>query len=56
MWLVEKYSQGAAYNMLTRVLSSPDWLQVVVSGVVFLMIFMVSMAGSLRIYENKDIS
>jgi len=27
MWLVEKYSQGAAYNMLTRVLSSPDWLQ-----------------------------
>jgi ABC-2 type transport system permease protein len=56
MWLVEKYSQGAAYNMLTRVLSSPDWLQVVVSGVVFLMIFMVSLAGSLRIYENKDIS
>ena len=56
VWLVEKYSQGAAYNMLTRVLSSPDWLQVVVSGVVFLMIFMVSLAGSLRIYENKDIS
>ena len=56
MWLVENYSQGTAYNLLTRVLSSPDWFQAVVSGVVFLMIFTVSLAGSLMIYENKDIS
>jgi len=56
MWVVERYSQGTAYNLLTRVLSSPDWLQAVVSGVVFLMIFTVSLAGSLMIYENKDIS
>ncbi|MGB4505308.1 MAG: ABC-2 transporter permease [Syntrophaceticus sp.] len=55
MWLVEKYSQGTAYNLLTRVLSSPDWLQVVVIGVVFLMIFAMSLASSLRIYENKDL-
>ncbi len=56
VWLVERYSQGTAYNLLTRILSSPDWLQALVIGVVFLMIFVVSLAGSLRIYENKDIS
>ena len=56
VWLVDKYSQGTAYNLLTHFLSIPDWLQVVVVGMVFLLIFVVSLMGSLRIYENKDIS
>ena len=56
VWLVDRYSQGTANNLLTQFLSIPDWLQVVVVGMVFLLIFVVSLMGSLRIYENKDIS
>ncbi|HAF16758.1 MAG: ABC-2 transporter permease [Thermacetogeniaceae bacterium] len=56
VWLVEKYSQGTAVNLLTQVLNSPDWLWAVGCGVVIVTILLVSLAGSLRIYENKDIS
>jgi ABC-2 type transport system permease protein len=56
VWLLEKYGQGTAYNLLAQVFNSPDWLQVVGCSAVILTIFLVSLAGSLRIYENRDIS
>jgi uncharacterized membrane protein YhdT len=56
VWLVEKYSQGTAVNLLTKVLNIPDWLQAVGCGVLIVTVLLVSLAVSLRIYENKDIS
>lgn len=53
-YLKAHHSRGQILNLLTRLMNAPDWIQGTVLAALLLVVLLVSLALSLRIYENKE--